>query len=106
MADGDVPICAHDEEEETACELVEAGEDQVGFAGDVAEDPGPLHDRHDEERYADEEELIGDGQIHYVHVRYGLHLGEPEHYIDDQSVAHQTDEADQGVEDLLENEDG
>lgn len=100
MAYGDVPVRAHDHQEYAAGELVHAGRGHVHLAHDVAERPEIHGHGDDQERYADQETLVGNGQVHDVHVGHRLHLGEPDHHVDDQRVAHQPDDAHDYVQDL------
>jgi len=100
MAYGYVPVSAHDHQEYAAGELVDAGGGHVHLAHDVAERPELHGHGDDQERYADQETLVGDGQVDDVHVCHRLHLGEPDHHVYDQRVAHQTDHAHDYVQDL------
>jgi len=100
MAYGYVPVGAHDHQEYAAGELVHAGGGHVHLAHDVAERPELHGHGDDQERYADQETLVGDGQVDDVHVGHRLHLGEPDHHVYDQRVAHQTDHAHDHVQDL------
>lgn len=100
MTYGYVPVGAHDHQKYAAGELVYAGGGHVYLTHDVPERP-KLH-RHgdDQERYADQETLIGDRQVDDVHVGDRLHFGEPDHHVDDQRVAHQPDDAYDDIQDL------
>lgn len=100
MAYGYVPVRAHDHQEYAAGELVHAGGRHVHLAHDVAERPELHGHGDDQEWYADQETLVGDRQVHDVHVGHRLHLGEPDHHVDDQRVAHQADHAHDHVQDL------
>lgn len=100
MAYGYVPVRAHDHQEYAAGELVDAGRGHVHLAHDVAERPELHGHGDDQERYADQEALVGDRQVHDVHVGHGLHLGEPDHHVDDQRVADQSDDAHDYVQDF------
>jgi len=105
VADGDVTIGAHDEQEDTTGELVDASCGHIRLAHDLAEDPATQADGRHEERYTDQETLIREGQIQDVNVRHRLHLGEAQHHVDDQGVAEQADDAHQRVEDLVDQSD-
>lgn len=100
VADGYVPVRAHDHQEYAAGELVHAGRGHVHLAHDVAERPELHGHGDDQERYADQEALVRDRQVHDVHVGHRLHLGEPDHHVDHQRVAHQPDDAHDYVQDL------
>lgn len=100
VADGYVPVRAHDHQEYAAGELVHAGRGHVHLAHDVAERPELHGHGDDQERYADQEALVRDRQVHDVHVGHRLHLGEPDHHVDHQRVAHQPDDAHDRVQDL------
>jgi hypothetical protein len=102
MTDRDVSVGAHDAQEDGACELVDAGGDHVSLAGGIAEDPLFVDHGYEEEGDADEEALVGYGQVHYVHVGNGLHFGETDHYVDYQSVTNQTHQTYHGEQDGLE----
>ena len=49
------------------------------FAHGVAEGPVAEGHRRQQERDADEEALVGDGQIQNVQIRHRLHLGVPQY---------------------------
>jgi len=83
MAYGYVPVGAHDHQEYAAGELVDAGGGHVHLAHDVAERPELHGHGDDQERYADQETLVGYGQVDDVHVGHRLHLGEPDHHVYD-----------------------
>lgn len=102
----DLPVRAHYEQEDRAGELVDARQDQVRLAHDRTEDPRLLDHGDDEEGDADKETLVGDGQVDDVHVGDGLHLREADHHVYDEGVAEETDQTDEGEEDLLEDEGG
>jgi len=76
MADGDVTIGAHDEQEDTTGELVDASRGHISLAHDLAEDPATQADGRHEERYTNQETLVREGQVQDVNVGYRLHLGE------------------------------
>jgi len=101
MADGDVTIGAHDEQEDATGELVDASGGHVRFAHDLAEDPAAQADGRHQEWYTDQETLVRERQVQDVNVGHRLHLGEAQHHVDDQSVAEQADDAHQRVEDLI-----
>lgn len=100
MAYGYVSVRAHDHQEYATGELVHASRGHVHLAHDVAERPEVHGHSDDQERYADQETLVRYGQVHDVHVGDRLHLGEPNHHVDDQRVAHQPDDAHDYVQDL------
>lgn len=102
MTDGDVPVGAHHRQQNGAGELVDRSDRQVYLAEDRSE--GPVLDVHDDDQkgQSDEKHLVSDRQVQDVHVRHGLHLGEPQHDVDDQSVAAQAYDANQSVHDLAE----
>lgn len=100
MTHRDVPICRHDSQEDTASKLVDAGRSHVDLAHDLPERPQLEVHRGDQEGDADQEALIGDRKVDDVHVGDCLHLAEPQHHVDDQRVAEESDDADEGVEDL------
>lgn len=97
MTNGYVSITAHDEQENAARELIDPRGYHVRFAHDVTERPLAYRHGDDQERYPDQEALVGNGQVHYVHVGHGLHLRIPEHHVDDQGVAHESHHADDPV---------
>lgn len=100
MADGYVPIRAHDEQKYAAGELVYTRRYHVSFTHGVAE--GPALQRHGgyEEGYTDQEAFVGYGQVEDVHVGDRLHLGVSQDHVDDQGVAHESHHADDAVYDL------
>lgn len=55
----------------------------IHLAHDVAERPELHGHGDDQERYADQETLVGDGQVNNVHVGDRLHLGESDHHVYD-----------------------
>jgi len=99
VAHGYVAVGRHDQQEDRRGEGGDRGAHHVGLAHVVAE--GPVAHLHgvQQEGYADQEALVGDGQIQDVYIRDRLHLGEAHYNIDDQGVAKQPDDADQGVQD-------
>ncbi len=106
MADSDVSVRRHHGEEDGAGELVDARGSQVDLAHDRAEDPVSFGRRHHEEGNAHQKALVGQRQVQNVQVRHRLHLGVPEHHVDDQSVATKPHHAHQGVEDLDDRHEG
>lgn len=101
MANGDVTIRAHDEEEYAAGELVDTCCGHVRLAHYLPEYPTAQTHRRDEERYTYQETLVRYRQVHDVHVRYGLHFRESQHHVDDECVAEEADDADDGVKNLV-----
>lgn len=83
MANSDVPISAHNTQENRAGELVDTRGNHVRLAGGIAEDPLLVDHRDEEEGDADEEAFVGDGEIDDVHIRDGLHLRVADHHVDD-----------------------
>lgn len=55
---------------------------------------------HQKEGDADEEELVGDGEVDDVGVGDGVHLGVAGDSVDDEGVTEDADEEDEAVEDL------
>lgn len=104
MADGDVPIGAHDRQEDAARELVDARRRHINLAHDVAERPEFQAHRGYQEGYADQETLVSNRQVDDIHVGDCLHFGETEYDVYDERVTEQADDADQSVEDLGEND--
>lgn len=96
-----VPIRAHDEKKNGTGVLVEAGQDEVSLAHNVAENPSFFDHGDYEERDADQEAFVRDRQVYDVHVRDRLHFGVADHDVDDEGVAHKAHDADDGEEYLL-----
>lgn len=102
MTHRDVPVRAHDEQKDAAGELVHARAGHVSFAHEHAEGPALKADGRDKKGDAYEKTLVGYCEVQNVHVSDRLHLGEPQHHVDDQGIAEDAYEADDHVEDLRE----
>ena len=87
MAHGHVAVGRHDGERKDAREPIDRRLDVEELAQRVAEHPRAQDGRGDEEREADEEAQVGDGQVQDVHVRHRLHLRVAQHDEDHQTVA-------------------
>ena len=85
---------------EMSWHLIDGGRRQVDLAHGHTEDPIALHWRHDEKGDPDEEDLVGQGQHEDVNVGDGLHLWVPQHDVDDEGVAAEANDANDGIEDL------
>lgn len=73
---------------------------ETNLAHDVAERPiAETHCGHDE-RDADEEAFVGHGQIENVQIGDRLHFGVTQYDVDDERVAHQSDDKDGSVQAL------
>ena len=87
VADGQVAVCAHDSQGEDPGEQVDGEEHEVDLAHGEAEHPVLQDGGGGQERQADDEEHVGDGQVENVHVGDRLHLGVTQHHVDHQPVA-------------------
>lgn len=87
MTHSNVTVGRHDGQEYGTGELIDTGRGHVDLTHEISEWPiGDGHCDH-KERNTDEKALVGDGQVHDVHVGDGLHFAEAENNVDDQRVA-------------------
>lgn len=98
VADGQVPVGAHHRQGEEPGERVDGGENVEDLAHDDAEDPLLADDGDKYHRQTDQVQHVRDGQVANVLIRDGLHLGEAQDDVDDESVADGSGEEDESVD--------
>ena len=81
------PVCGEHGEEECAGDLVDGGGDHVGGAQPGGEGPATSHHRGDQQREAEQECLVSQGEVENVSVGHSVEAGEPEDAVDDEGVA-------------------
>lgn len=80
--------------------MVDARRRHVHFAADNSETPAFHIGGDHEEGNADQEELVGNSQVHDVHVGDGLHLGIAQHDVDDEGIAGEAHQAHHAIQKL------
>ena len=89
-----------DHQEERAGDLVDGGGGEVHLAQGGSEGPFSQSHRCYQEWNTNKKAFVCHREMKDVGVGDGVHLGEPEHHVDDEGVAHQAADADDGIEDL------
>lgn len=103
MTNGDESIGGHDKQENRRRELRDGGADHVQLAQKRPENPLVQVHCGKQERYPDEKADICHGQVQYVAVRDGLHLGETQDDVNHERVAKCPDDANQQIKDYRDN---
>ena len=83
------PVRGEHGKEERAGDLVDGGGDHVGGAQPGGEGPGAHHHRGDQQREAEQECLVSQGEVEDVRVGGGVEAGVAQHTVDDECVAEQ-----------------